>query len=85
MVFDSSSDAIFLVQPDTNFIIIANLKARELFEIPDGTDLSTTKGFVYHKYTFSAEEIVAIAESLKTTGKWSSEIEYVSMKGRVLG
>ncbi|MBK7868591.1 MAG: PAS domain-containing sensor histidine kinase [Ignavibacteriales bacterium] len=82
MVFDSSSDAIFLVQPDTNFIIIANLKARELFEIPDGTDLSTTKGFVYHKYTFSAEEIAAIAESLKTTGKWSSEIEYVSMKGR---
>ena len=82
MVFDSSSDAIFLVQPETNFIITANLRARELFEIPDGTDLSTTKGFVYHKNSFSAEEIAAIAESLKTTGKWSSEIEYVSMKGR---
>lgn len=82
MVFDSSPDAILLVQPDTYFIVTANSKALELFEIPDGTDLSTTKGLFFHKNPFSDEEIAAIAESLKTTGKWSSEIEYVTMGGR---
>lgn len=82
MVFDSSPDAIFLVQPDTHFIIIANSKAHQLFEIPEGIDLSQTRGFTFHKYPFNPDEIKVLHDSLKENGRWSSEVEYVSMRGR---
>lgn len=82
MVFDSSPDAIFLVEPGTNYIITANLKAKQLFEIPEGTDLSTTQGFEFHKYPATSDSATSMEESLKEKGKWTSEVEYVSMKGR---
>ncbi|GAB1443443.1 hypothetical protein MASR2M39_22830 [Ignavibacteriales bacterium] len=82
VVFDSSPDAIFLVEPVSNLIIKANYKALQLFEIPEGTDLSTTRGTTFHKYPFSKDEIFDMEQILNEKGRWSSEIEYVTVKGR---
>ncbi len=82
VVLNSAPDAIFLVQPHTFLIIKANLKALQLFEIPEGTDLSTTRGTIFHKHPFSPEERNEVEQALLEKGLWSKEIEYVSMKGR---
>jgi PAS domain S-box-containing protein len=81
-VFDSSTDAIFLVQPDTNFIVTSNATARRLFDIPEGTDLSTTPGYTFHKNQFRPENLKLMYDSINKHGFWRDEIEYVSMNGR---
>jgi len=81
--FDESTDALFLVDPETELITDCNDRAVEMFEADCKGDLLQICSNLLQRYPFLPEELEAIAQEFQQTGFWSREIEYVTQKGNI--
>ena len=82
-IFNESTDAIFLVDSTNLLIFDCNQRAVEMFETDSKDGLIGIEGHTLQKQQFSNEDIVSITEQMDRVGFWSSEIEYVSRKGKL--
>ncbi|MDB9314534.1 PAS domain S-box protein [Spirulina sp. CS-785/01] len=82
-IFNESTDALFLVDPDTLLILDCNRRAVELFAAQGKQSLIGTDGNMLQRQRFSRGEIQAICEQMKTQGFWSQEVEYITQTGTV--
>lgn len=82
-ILNSSEEAIFLVDTKTDLISYCNNRAAEIFGFDSRIHLIGTRGSSLQKDPYSREKLDSIVASLRSTGSWSDEIEYVSKKGRV--
>jgi len=81
--FDESTDALFLVDPETELITDCNDRAVEMFEAESKGDLLNICSNLLQRYPFTPEELDDISQEIQDTGFWSREIEYVTQKGNV--
>jgi PAS domain S-box-containing protein len=80
-IFNESTDAIFLVDGDTNQTIDCNCYAVELFEASGKNELLGIEGQTLQRFRFNDQEQQGIAEALRLQSFWSGELEYVTRKG----
>lgn len=80
-IFNESTDAIFLVNPDTLFTIDCNQLAVEMFEAGSKNQLIGIKGTSFQKENFSIEEIQDIWEEIRQNSFSIREIQYVTLQG----
>ncbi|ELS33330.1 MULTISPECIES: histidine kinase dimerization/phosphoacceptor domain -containing protein [Pseudanabaena] len=81
-IYNESADAIFLVDSISLLIFDCNQRAIEMFEINQKEDLIGIAGHTLQKKQFTDNEISKIVGDMQNFGFWSSEIEYVTRKGR---
>ncbi len=81
-VFNESTDAKFLVNPETNLIVDCNRRAVELLEVNDKNELIGTFGGRFQEREFTTEEVDAIWMNLNSNGAWNGDLPYVSAKGK---
>ncbi|HEY9814292.1 MAG TPA: PAS domain S-box protein [Candidatus Obscuribacterales bacterium] len=82
LIFNESSDALFLVDPDTLLTTDCNQRAVELFEASCQEDLIQMEGHRLQKRPFTESEIVSIRQEVEQQGFWSLELEYITFQGR---
>ncbi|MBD2200086.1 MULTISPECIES: PAS domain S-box protein [Calothrix] len=82
VIFNESTDALFLVDPETLLTLDCNRRAVELFEVADKVELIGIEGRKLQRHPFSVEELVDIVEQMQSKGFWSREIEYVTSRGK---
>jgi PAS domain S-box-containing protein len=82
-IYNESTDALFLVDPESLSIIDCNQRAVELFEAEQKAELIGLEGRMLQHRTFTDAEVDQIVAQMKRQGEWSSEIEYVTRKGKV--
>ena len=80
-IFDNSSDALFLVDPQSLLIIDCNRRAVELFEADSKYYLIGIEGRTLQKQSFSDEDMEEIVVQMEEKGFWNKELEYISFKG----
>lgn len=80
-IFNESTDALFLVDPQTLLTTDCNRPAVHLFEASDKSELIGIEGHILQQHQFSTGELEQINLELATKGFWSQEIVYVSLKG----
>jgi PAS domain S-box-containing protein len=80
-IFNESTDAIFLVDGDTNQTIDCNCCAVELFEASSKGELLGIEGETLQRFRFSQQEQREIDEALRLQSFWSGELEYITRKG----
>jgi PAS domain S-box-containing protein len=83
IIFNESTDALFLVDPATLLTLDCNRRAVELFEAANKAELLGIEGHSLQHRQFSPEEMAAIVAQMQTKGFWSQEIEYVTRQGKV--
>jgi len=81
-IFNESTDALFLVDPQTLLTTDCNLPAVALFEASEKSQLIGIEGHILQRYQFSPEEMQEIALDINKHGFWSREVEYVTLKGK---
>ncbi|MBE9085056.1 PAS domain S-box protein, partial [Tolypothrix sp. LEGE 11397] len=81
VIYHESTDAIFLVDPQTLLTIDCNRRAVELFAANHKGNLIGIAGHTLHRQPFSEDELAAIAAEMESKGFWSREIEYVNYQG----
>ncbi|MFN3386435.1 MAG: PAS domain S-box protein [Candidatus Thermochlorobacter sp.] len=81
-LFNESSDAILIVDAETLLIADCNPHAVELFEVDSKEDLIGTNSERFQAQPFTLDEKINIWNRLNLGYSWSSELEYVSAKGR---
>lgn len=81
-IYNESADAIFLVDSISLLIFDCNQRAMEMFEVKSKEELIGIEGRTLQKEQFTDEEILKIVEDIQKFGFWSSEIEYVTRKGK---
>ncbi|HEY9652877.1 MAG TPA: PAS domain S-box protein [Coleofasciculaceae cyanobacterium] len=81
-IFNESTDAIFLVNPETGLIIDCNQTAVELFEATRKDDLLNIDGSTLQQTPFTPEELTSILDEIDRYGFWCRELEYVTKKGK---
>ncbi|MBE9230023.1 PAS domain S-box protein, partial [Phormidium sp. LEGE 05292] len=77
-IFNESTDAIFLVDPQTLLIFDCNRRAVELFEVESKTELIGKEGRTFQRHPFTSKEIDEITQQMQQKGFWSAELEYIS-------
>ncbi|MCA6574888.1 MAG: PAS domain S-box protein [Pseudanabaena sp.] len=82
LLFNESTDALFLLDSNTSLIFDCNQKAIELFEVDRKELLLNIVGNTLHKHRFTAKELVWINREVETKGFCQFELEYVTFKGR---
>lgn len=82
MIFNESSDALFLVDNETLLILDCNQQAVQLFEAESKADLIGTNGQVLQKQAFTSEQLEKILQEINQKGFCNLEVEYVTRKGR---
>ncbi|BAY61292.1 two-component hybrid sensor and regulator [Calothrix brevissima NIES-22] len=82
VIFNESTDALFLVDPETLLTLDCNRRALELFEVADKVELMGIEGRTLQRHPFSVEELVDIVGQMQSKGFWSAEIEYVTSRGK---
>jgi PAS domain S-box-containing protein len=82
-IFNESTDAIFLVDPDTLLITDCNRQAMELFEVDHKADLIGIEGRTLQRRPFTETEMDEIALAMQQKGFWSLELEYITRKGNL--
>ncbi|WP_434683670.1 PAS domain S-box protein [Pseudanabaena minima] len=82
LIFDESSDALFLVDSETLLTIDCNQQAMKLFEVDSKNDLINIEGHILQKRQFTSQELSQIAQEVNQKGFWSLEVEYITRKGR---
>ncbi|PZO40514.1 MAG: hypothetical protein DCF19_11465 [Pseudanabaena frigida] len=82
LIFNESSDALFLVDADTLLTVDCNHYAVELFEVNSKADLINIEGHILQKRQFTLEELDTIQREINQKGYWSMEVEYVTFRGR---
>lgn len=80
-IFNESTDAIFLVDPDTLLITDCNRQAVELFEVDSKADLIGIEGRTLQRRPFTEAELNEINLEMQQKGVWSLELEYITRKG----
>lgn len=80
-IFNESTDAIFLVDPNTLLITDCNRQAMELFEVDRKADLIGIEGRTLQRRPFTAAELDEINLEMRQKGFWSLELEYITRKG----
>lgn len=80
-IFNESTDALFLVDPETLLTLDCNARAVKLFEATDKDALINISGHRLQRYTFTDEELLQIAKDIEIQGFWSREIEYNTLQG----
>jgi PAS domain S-box-containing protein len=80
-LFNESTDALFLVDPQTLLTTDCNHPAIRLFAASTKAELIGIEGHTLQRSPFSNAELEAIDLELETKGFWSREIEYVTLKG----
>lgn len=81
IIFNESSDALFLVDGETIRTLDCNQQAVKLFEAESKADLIDIEGHTLQKRQFTPQEISQIAQEVNQKGFWSLELEYVTLKG----
>ncbi|GBO55883.1 hypothetical protein APA_4033 [Pseudanabaena sp. lw0831] len=82
LIFNESTDALFLVDSETSLIVDCNQQAIKLFEVDDKNDLLNIEGRTLHKRQFSRQELAQIDQEVNQNGFCSLEVEYITRKGR---
>jgi len=82
-IYNESTDALFLVDPQTLRTLDCNQRAVELFEVDDIAELIDIEGRFLQRHPFSDEELLEIAADMERQGFWSRELEYVTRRGRI--
>ncbi|QIR41086.1 PAS domain S-box protein [Tolypothrix sp. PCC 7910] len=81
VIYNESTDAIFLVDPQTLLTIDCNRRAVELFAANHKADLIGISGNTLQHQPFSEAELAAIEAEMESKGFWSRELEYVNYQG----
>ncbi|BBC23877.1 multi-sensor hybrid histidine kinase [Pseudanabaena sp. ABRG5-3] len=81
IIFNESSDALFLVDGETIRTLDCNQQAVQLFEAESKADLIDIEGHTLQKRQFTPEELSQISQEVNQKGFWSLEVEYVTLKG----
>lgn len=82
LLFNESSDALFLVDTNTLLTVDCNQRAIEMFEVASKADLLNIKGHILQKRQFTPEECATIQRTVEQKGFWNLEVEYVTHQGR---
>jgi len=82
-IFNESTDALFLVDPQTNLIQNCNQRAIELFEANHKSDLLNLEGHTLQKRGYTPEKLQTIFAEMDNAGVWNDELEYVTTKGNI--
>ncbi|NMF59869.1 PAS domain S-box protein [Pseudanabaena yagii] len=82
LLFNESTDALFLLDSNTSLMFDCNQKAIELFEVDRKEQLLNIVGNTLHKRKFTAKELAWINREVETKGFCQFELEYVTFKGR---
>ncbi|MBF2027952.1 MAG: PAS domain S-box protein [Oscillatoriales cyanobacterium C42_A2020_001] len=80
-LFNESTDALFLVDPDTLLTVDCNDRAVVLFEANGKDELINLEGHTLQRRRFTDEELEQIANQINTQGFWSREVEYITRRG----
>jgi PAS domain S-box-containing protein len=81
LLFNESTDALFLLDSKTSLIFDCNQQAIELFEADHKNQLLNIVGGKLHKHTLTAKEIAWINQEVNQKGFCQLELEYVTFKG----
>ncbi|MEQ8996292.1 MAG: PAS domain S-box protein [Coleofasciculus sp. B1-GNL1-01] len=81
-IFNESTDALFLVAPETGLTIDCNQPAVDLFEAASEDELINIEGHTLQKSRFTPEELASINQAINQYGVWSKEVEYITKKGK---
>lgn len=82
LLFNESTDALFLVDITTLRTLDCNQQAVDLFEVASKDELIDIEGHILQKCQFTPDELTAIQNEINDTGTWSMEVEYISRRGR---
>lgn len=82
-VFNESTDAIFLVDSETDLISDCNQRAVELFEATSKDELVNIERRMLQKHSFASEEPSSVHQEIEIKGFWSRELEFVTKKGNL--
>jgi PAS domain S-box-containing protein len=82
-IFNESTDALFLVDPQTLLTLDCNQRAIELFQATDKANLIGIEGRRLQRHQFSQDELNDIVAEMQAKGFWSREIEYVTHQGNI--
>ena len=82
LIFNESSDALFLVNPETVRTIDCNQRAVTLFEVEHKSELIDIEGHTLQKRRFTPQELERIDQEINQKSFWTLEVEYVTRKGR---
>lgn len=83
IVFNQSTDALFLVDHETLITIDCNLRAVEIFEANSKGDLINQCSNLLQKKQFTSAEIDNIQFEMSTKGFWTTELEYITLQGNL--
>jgi PAS domain S-box-containing protein len=81
LLFNESTDALFLLDSKTSLIFDCNQQAIELFEADHKNQLLNIVGGKLHKHSLTAKEIAWINQEVNQKGFCQLELEYVTFKG----
>jgi len=81
-IFNESTDALFLVDPETGLTFDCNQSAVDLFEAASENELINIEGQTLQKSRFTPEELANINQAINQYGVWSKEVEYITKKGK---
>ncbi|WP_190397985.1 histidine kinase dimerization/phosphoacceptor domain -containing protein [Pseudanabaena sp. FACHB-1998] len=81
-IYNESTDALFLVDPISLLIFDCNQRAVEMFEANSKSELIGIEVQPLQKQQFTDDEIIARVADMQKFGFWTSEIEYVTRKGK---
>jgi PAS domain S-box-containing protein len=77
-IFNESTDAIFLVNPETGLTLDCNQRAVELFEGSSKDKFLNIEGHTLQKEPFTLEQLHSSFDQVALKGFWSQELEYVT-------
>lgn len=81
LLFNESTDALFLVDSETSLIFDCNQQAIKLFEVDSKNQLLNIVGRILHKKDLTAQELAWINQEMDEKGFCNLEVEYVTFKG----
>ncbi|NMF59292.1 PAS domain-containing protein [Pseudanabaena yagii] len=81
LLFNESTDALFLVDSHTSLIFDCNQQAIKLFEVDSKNQLLNIVGRILHKNDLTAQELAWINQEIAEKGFCNLEVEYVTFKG----
>ncbi|MBD2252411.1 PAS domain-containing protein [Nostoc parmelioides] len=82
-IYNGSTDALFLVNPQTLLIIDCNQQAVQIFAASGKEELIGTDGQTLQKQRFTPDEVTSVIEELNHQGFWSREVEYITKQGKL--
>lgn len=81
-IFESSADALFLINAHTSTIEDLNKQAMQLFGYKTKQEVIGRRGDALQKHPYSEEQVQQIIKEIESKRYWSAELEYVSRTGR---